>query len=457
MKKLIHLLTSTLILLAALPLSAQTAREYLREDPTRSGNLHHHYEVPEQIINTPAPAGYTAFYVSHYGRHGSRFQTSSGVYNRLMPYLNLLKDERLLTEEGKEAVAILQRLYDEHNGMDGILTQRGGAEHQGIAQRLYDRVPEVFHQPGRWRVMAASTTVPRVLQSMANFTNALKGNAPQLYFNFYTGDRFGNYICDYRNDTSRDHAMRVRAVTDSVSRVLLNPDRLMHLFFTDVDKVTELIATALPANTTNPSAAGVAASAPRMLDTYTPRSLLTTMFSAANIANCLDGDVPDLTKFYTEDELYAFWYLNNMSAYNSFSTSVENEGVHTITGQKILRDIVIKADEAIVGNDKCADLRFGHDSGLGPLLSLIQVEGYDKVLPIAEAPEVWKCFKMLPMGSNLQIIFYRNDEDPDDIIVRMLRNDIETTVPAVPTFKGPYQKWSDLRPYFVSLLEGMED
>ena len=45
--------------------------------------------------------------------------------------------------------------------------------YQGIAQRLYDRVPSVFNQPGRGRVVAESSYVQRCIQSLANFVMSL--------------------------------------------------------------------------------------------------------------------------------------------------------------------------------------------------------------------------------------------------------------------------------------------
>ena len=54
------------------PEHRQEVMALLKEDPTRSVNLHHNYEAPAKIVDTPAPKGYKPFYVSHYGRHGSR-------------------------------------------------------------------------------------------------------------------------------------------------------------------------------------------------------------------------------------------------------------------------------------------------------------------------------------------------------------------------------------------------
>ena len=63
-------------LLVSLALNAQDAKTLLKENPERLANIHHSYEPPETIVDTPAPDGYEPFYLSHYGRHGSRYHTS---------------------------------------------------------------------------------------------------------------------------------------------------------------------------------------------------------------------------------------------------------------------------------------------------------------------------------------------------------------------------------------------
>ena len=48
------------------------------------------------------------------------------------------------------------------------------------------------------------------------------------------------------------------------------------------------------------------------------------------------------------------------------------------------------------------------------------------------------------------MIFYKNKKG--DVLVKLLYNERETTIPAVQTCCGPYYKWSELREYFTSFL-----
>ena len=142
---------------------AQDFQSSVRQNIDRFAGVYHSYEyIPS--ADTPAPKGYKPFYVSHYGRHGSRHQIgSSGT----RPYEAIEKAEKagLLTEEGKKLAADMLRIYTEHNGMDGELSVRGGREHAAIAARMNSRFPEIFKSKKRTRVHCQASTVPRCLLS----------------------------------------------------------------------------------------------------------------------------------------------------------------------------------------------------------------------------------------------------------------------------------------------------
>ena len=94
--------------------------------------------------------------------------------------------------------------------------------------------------------------------------------------------------------------------------------------------------------------------------------------------------------------------------------------------------------------------RSGHDTGLLPLVGHIGIEGMDDWVSFDRVNSVWNSSVSICMGSNIQMIFYRNRTD--DVLVKLMYNEKETTIPALQTFSGPYYKWSDLKEYFKSLL-----
>ncbi|MBO7070787.1 MAG: histidine-type phosphatase, partial [Bacteroidales bacterium] len=71
MKKVLILLAALLLALAAHAQISPELDAYYREFPQRLGfNVHSYEFLP--IHDTPAPSGFKPFYISHYGRHGSR-------------------------------------------------------------------------------------------------------------------------------------------------------------------------------------------------------------------------------------------------------------------------------------------------------------------------------------------------------------------------------------------------
>ena len=423
MKRLILLLTA--VVLSFSPAWGQDARARLQENPERYGGVHHSYEAPAVVTDTPAPKGYEPFYVSHYGRHGSRYMTSMNSVTRVSHLFDGLDSLGVLSAEGVALHEALNALEQSHEDQAGYLTLRGGREHQAIAQRLYERVPAVFSQPDRDRVIAESSYVQRCIQSLANFTMVLKADAPQLRFDVYAGERFMKHISP---GTSAPRNRSHNAVFDSVLNARFDPTRAMNAWFTDPWEAAQ------------------------HLGKYSVRQFIYYVFYAGGINQCLadDYDLPSIHRFFTEDELYNLWYCENLSRFDSMSNTLENNCRFNETGRKILADFVKKADAAVAGNDVAADLRFGHDTGLLPLLSYLRLKGYEKTISMTQAAESgWYSFEQMPMGSNLQMIFYRDKKG--DVLVKILRNEQETTIPALKPWKGPYYRWKDLRDYFVNL------
>ena len=62
----------------------------------------------------------------------------------------------------------------------------------------------------------------------------------------------------------------------------------------------------------------------------------------------------------------------------------------------------------------------------------------------------WTTYDRIPMGTNFQMVFYHNKKG--DILVKLLNNEKETSIPALKTAIGPYYHWSELREYLEGLL-----
>ena len=85
----------------------------------------------------PAPDGYTPFYISHYGRHGSRWHASESVYAGPLKILRKAAEAGALTPLGRDVLGRVEIIAADADKRYGDLSPRGVAEHRGIAERMY--------------------------------------------------------------------------------------------------------------------------------------------------------------------------------------------------------------------------------------------------------------------------------------------------------------------------------
>ena len=98
----------------------------------------------EQTPMTKAPEGYTPFYISHYGRHGSRYNWNDKLYLNLDTLLSKAHRLHILTPAGETFYGKFQTAKQELLTGWGELTQLGWEQHQRIARTMYNQFTDVF-------------------------------------------------------------------------------------------------------------------------------------------------------------------------------------------------------------------------------------------------------------------------------------------------------------------------
>ena len=211
---------------------AQTAPEDLVRNRDRAAGIYHSYEyLPGADV--PAPKGYVPFYISHYGRHGSRYHISQAAYEQPLKALRKAAAAGMLTPRGEEVLAVAETLAEDARERYGDLSPRGVAEHRGIAERMFAAYPEVF-STARGReclVECRSTLVPRCILSMAAFSERLKELNPAIHI---TRDASSRYL-DYMANGPSQNAVNKEAgrVADSVFHAWVHPERVIGALTTD--------------------------------------------------------------------------------------------------------------------------------------------------------------------------------------------------------------------------------
>ena len=416
MKKTVS--TLLLVLTAAMAWAQTSALDQLKADPRRSYGNDYPYHFSDARL-TPSPDGYAPFYISHYSRHGSRYFWADFLYKGLDSLLTKAYERQQLTDEGEafyeKFMACKQELYTGWSE----LTQLGWEQHQRIARTMYNNFPEVFSKGGN--VMAISSLVGRCVLSMSAFCQELVQCNPQIEIREQSSRSTLHAVVpdDRQNPLRRKYPRSKPRYEQNRAQFKQEnnlPQTIVARMFTNTDSLPE---------------------ASRI--SYLMTNLYTSL---PNI-----GHEGMMGNIITDEEIATQWEASNLGSYSW----VFGPRYETIP---ILEDILEKADDAITGKSNLlADLRFGHDSYLGPLTVLMGINGADKD---PEDPyEVKNCYQNWEtcMASNIQLVFYRNSEG--DVLVKCLLNGEEATLP-VPTAMAPYYKWSDFRDFYTALCQSVQ-
>lgn len=410
---------------AAPAVFAQTSKEEVLADLNRTGGVYYAYPEKDFTI-TPAPKGYKPFYVSHYGRHGSRYLISDNDYKWVSRLLHKADKASALTPLGKDVMRRLDTLLLETDMRGGDLTPLGARQHKGIAERMFKAYPEVFKGDGK--ISARSTLVVRCVLSMAAFCERLKELNPALSIERESSQRNMGYLCHHSDASNqwRDDPANYKEEYRKFEQKHTNPDRLVATIFSNPEFIAKNV---------NPHDFmwGMYWIASGMQDTETPISFY---------------------DIFTPDELFDLWQCFNYRFYASDGNYPGSEGLIIANANPLIRNIIDSADAAIAGNGDAATLRFGHDGNLIPLVAQMHFEDCD--LQEADPENFYKAFsdwKIAPMAGNMQMIFFRDPKNPDkEILVKFLLNEEEKRIP-VATDSFPFYPWSKVREYFEEIIK----
>ena len=394
--------------------TAQDYKAYLSANPERVAAIQYTYEYVESV-QTPAPKGYKPFYISHYGRHGSRYHSKESYLTKPIAALEDLNKKGLLNDKGQELIVALKGLLSESKGMEGMLTPLGAKELYGIGSRMYQNFPEIFKD--RKEVSAFSSYVPRCLMSMTSLCDGLHDKAKSLHFSYKTGEKYYEYLC-HEND-KKPYRKMADAMLDELYALHSHPE----IFFGDIcTNVKEAL---------------------KSIDK--PASLVSEIWRAGSIAKAIDSQ-HNVFSFFTTDELIGQWIIKNNHFYCQYGNSLEAEKFVSERAYPIVMDIIKKADQAIAG-DIAADLRFGHDMWLVPLVSYMGLKDFAVQVSPLNAHEHWNITQASQFASNLQMIFYRNKSG--DVLVKFLYNEQETSLKGLEAVSGPYYRWTDVKKHLL--------
>ena len=423
MKKILALAVASLVLCASLDAQTYDVLDKVRAGwRLRSGMEGPHRLGPSDLGQmSKAPRGYKPFYISHYGRHGSRTAWNSGTYDLIHKVFTQAHEENRLTAKGEEFYRKYEDFYLVPFVNSGDLVPLGYEQHKKIGEWTYDQFPAVFK--GAKKVDAVVSTSQRSIVSMGSFCISLKGRNPKL--DIYMESSHTNMTIAAPTSAPKQFIRYFKGQFDSpvgesrsaFSSRIVDYYRILGTFFKDVSFLD-----------------GFDGGKTKFLSEL---SMLLCGYQNYTRERIFDGYISD-------DDMVKIWESSNYSSYC-------NDQVNRYGNIPLLEDVIEKAEAAFRNPEMAANLRFGHDYVVEAFLTLINANGCGKIVDKAEDAKYWFQNYTIPMATTVLFVFYKNKQG--DILFKLVWNEHEATLPQITPVQGNYYRWSDFKAWAKRLMQ----
>lgn len=369
------------------------------------------------------PKGYVPVCISHYGRHGARYQDSEEAYTKVLYQLTKAREDNALTEYGKEVCAKTEAFYALCKNHHGELTHVGWEQHKTIARLMYSAYPRMFSKNAV--VTANSSFSQRCMMSMTAFCVGLKEVAPGLDLYAETS----RTLLDETNPGDKQNVNYVKT-TQASSPWGMSYDEFLKTRISSKE-ATDILLRIF----TN--------------EEYIKRNLscihyCQSLYNMIAGMHCVNDELA-IDDLFTESELFRFYEAIN---YGFFEWGALNKDKF----KPIIKCMVRIADEDMKENHPSVRLRFGHDTNLLGILHLLNVDNLG-VIPedINDLSKTWNCF-MTPMAANFELVLYRHKKSGNVLVLPLLNGKVANIGVLPKSGKvGKLYKWNDLKSFVDSL------
>lgn len=417
-----------------IPVSREEIIEDFKYMPEKSGGVYLAYPDTKNETRTEL-SGYTPFYISHYGRHGSRYLIADNDYKWLIDLFAEARQHDALTALGVQVAARLDSVWQEAEGRGGELTPLGQRQHYSIGRNMATHFPEVFAKDAH--VKARSTVVMRCAMSMSACVDGITSQFPELFIPKESGER-NMYYLNYHDEKSRKFTSHNSPWRSDYNRYVMQ--------HTDGRRLASTLFK--PTHWTERNV-----NADRVLEgLYWVAVDMQNMESTQNFFD-----------LFTTEELYDRWLCTNLNFYICDSNYAGNDRMLLNNARPLVNDILTCAQQIIDDNAHGADLRFGHDGNIIPLAGLLGIENCaNSVADFDSVPGAFRVHEISPMASNLQLVFFRPKKKKateENIIVKVMLNEREVAIPGLKPVSSQIENhytWATLKQHLQSLLETAE-
>lgn len=403
---------------------AQSTKQEMFDIPEKTGGVYYAYPSKDIIPQTDPLKGYKPFYISHFGRHGSRYLIGDNDYKWVLDVLKSASEQKALTPLGIGVYERLIKVWAEAEGHGGDLSPLGVRQQRGIAERMYKNYPEVFKDSVK--ISARSTIVVRCILTMDAFCERLKEFNPTLQVNRESSNKYMKYLNFHTKEAVafRSEKDTWKKNLESFQQEHVKPNRLVASLFTDSAFVNKQV---------------------------NKESLMWGFYWIASDMQDMETKV-SFYDLFEKQELFDLWQCINAGEYINNANNSFNGKIMLGNAKPVLDNIITTANDLIAASKNGATFRFAHDGNMMPLLAILNLEGCNgDTDSIANIYKVWSNYKIAPMAGNVQMIFYRKPKS-DDVIVKFLLNEIEKTIPDLKSDILPYYHWKDVESYYKNIL-----
>ena len=414
MKKLVFLL----LLLSCLIASAQRygVREEVRSDWNKSSGLDCLLDLSQKSL-TPVPRGYEAVYISHYGRHGSRYAYTPDAYTIILNMLAEGREQGNLTERGERLLNDLEPFWEYVQYRVGDLTEIGWNQHQTIAETMVKNYPTVFGKGSE--VDACSSPSVRSIMSMSSCCAALSRLSPKTKVYEHQG------MMDVQATRPNQGANPFKY--QGPEEVFPYPETSEQFFLRHFPNYKDVLSRLF----LNPDEA---------LGNRNPYNVFFHLYMFVAGMNSLPQDVRiDVRDFFTVEEYATLWETDNYERFREYHA-------YRTPCSSIVDDMVEKATQRLAAGSRGADLRYGHDHVVMALEMIMDLEGFDRAPQNPDDLVYWFQTFRSPMAANIQFVFFNPKKGrKGETLVKVLLNGEEAHLGDLEGF--PYYRWNAVKAY----------
>ena len=434
-RRILALLPLLLLAVSVMAQSPMALRKAIAENPNLSVPTFSTYPPAPLAEVAKAPKGFKPFYISHFGRHGSRYDIGPKSQKRIVKLLEKADSLKLLSEKGQQALAYAKEILNKQTGNNEELSALGAKQLREMGVRTATNFHEVFERGGV--VNARSSSIQRCLDSRDNFTQSLSKAYPSLTIE--------------NSSTKEDmRIMRPGLYTDEMSAnhhnyAVKGEWRGWLKVWADRQDCAYAIKRISPDATQFLKKMGVH-----------PFHFMKDLFRVLQFAlNFEVGSEEFISSIFSDEDRYKMYIYTTypiVSYYGGVGHPIMD--VREACMRPLIEDIISHADKAVSEESPktVAHLRFSHDTYFSPLIVAIGYDGCEpKIMRDVELSTTSVNYSMMvPMAASLQLVFYRNKRG--EVLVRSLLNERDVTLP-IASATAPFYRWEDMRTYLQQRMD----